>query len=140
LAADLGLPNVQFVDPIPKERLPLLLAAVDVGVVHATATPVYRYGTSFNKVFDYMAARKPIAFACTTILDPVSMSGGGISVDPDDPNALADAFVALARSSSEDRIRMGEAGRAFVEREHDFAKIGAAFASIVGCLPATTTE
>ena len=133
LVADLHLVNIDFVDPVPKDRILALLAAVDVGVVHATATPVYRFGTSFNKVFDYMAVRKPIAFACSTYADPVAAAGAGHTVPPDDPQALADAFVSLAAASPEDRARMGEAGRSFVEREHNLSKIGALFAEIVGC-------
>ena len=133
LASRLELPNVDFLEPVPKDRLPALLAAIDVGVVHATATPVYRYGISFNKVFDYMAARKPILFACSTFQDPVEASGAGRSVAPDDPEVLAGAFVALAEESAEARRRMGDAGRAFVEREHDLARLGATFAEIVGC-------
>jgi len=133
LAAELEVPNVEFIDPVPKSRLPALLAAIDVGVVHATATPVYRYGVSFNKVFDYMAARKPILFACSTFGDPIQASGAGRSVAPDDPEVLADAFISLAGETPDSRQRMGDAGRAFVEREHDFARIGAEFAEIVGC-------
>jgi glycosyltransferase involved in cell wall biosynthesis len=133
LAVELQLKNVDFIDPVPKDRLFDLLGAVDVGVVHATATPIYRFGVSFNKVFDYMAARKPIAFACTTYADPVAAAGAGRSVAPDDPDALADAMVALATASPEERQRLGNAGRAFVAREHDFAKIGSTLADLIGC-------
>ncbi len=133
LATKLGLTNVTFVNPIPRDRVPELLAAVDVGVVHATETPVYRYGISFNKVFDYMASRKPIAFACSTWGDPVAAAGAGLSVPPDHPETLAAAFVALAAASPAERRRMGKAGREYVEREHDIARIGEAFADIVGC-------
>ncbi len=132
LAAELSLTNVHFVDPVPKARVPLLLAAIDVGVVHATYTPVYRYGISFNKVFDYMAARRPIAFACTAVNDPVKASGGGLSVPPDDPRALAEAFVKLAAMPASRRKKMGAAGRAFVEREHDMQQIGDRFVEIIG--------
>jgi glycosyltransferase involved in cell wall biosynthesis len=133
LAVDLGLTNVVFVDPIPKDRVPELLAHVDVGVAHYTRTPVYRYGVSFNKLFDYMAARLPIAFACDTFNDPVAAASGGLTIPPDDPAALAAGFVDLASLSPEERRRMGEAGRAYLEREHDMASIGATFADIVGC-------
>jgi glycosyltransferase involved in cell wall biosynthesis len=140
LAAELQLPNVEFVDPVPKDRMPELLGAIDVGVVHATETPVYRYGISFNKVFDYMAARKPIAFACKTFNDPVATSGAGMSVAPDDAEALAGAFVSLATASSDERRRMGDAGRAFVEREHDFATIGAKLAELIAGAPNAVTR
>ncbi|TMD32900.1 MAG: glycosyltransferase family 4 protein, partial [Chloroflexi bacterium] len=132
-AAALGSDGVVFADPIAKSRVPDLLDAVDVGVVHATETPVYRYGVSFNKLFDYMAACLPVAFACGTAFDQVAASGAGLTVRPDDPDALAAAFVQLAQAGPESRRRMGEAGRRFLEREHDMAGIGREFADLVGC-------
>lgn len=126
-----GITNVRFIDSIPKARVPQLLAAVDVGVVHTTYTPVYRYGISFNKLFDYMAASKPIAFACAVSEDPIRESGAGISVAPDDPSALARAFVDLATMTSDERERMGAAGRAYLERAHDMREIGDRFADLV---------
>jgi len=134
LAADLDIQNLTFVEPIPKDRVPDLLGAVDVGVVHTTRNPVYRFGTSFNKVFDYMAAGLPIAFASSTASDPVEAAGAGRSVAPDDPDALAAALVELADMPSVDRERMGMSGRAFLEREHDMARLGDQFAEIMGCV------
>lgn len=137
LAGRLGLTDaVVFADPVAKLRVPDLLATVDVGVVHTTTTPVYRYGVSFNKLFDYMAARIPIAFATSTAYDPIEASGGGLTVRPDDPEALAEAFVRLAELSPEERRAMGEAGRRFLEREHDLARIGRRFAELAGVVDA----
>lgn len=133
LATELGIRNVTFADPIPKNRVADLLGAVDVGVVHTTRNPVYRFGTSFNKVFDYMAAGLPIAFACATAHDPVEAAGAGLTVEPDDPIALAGALADLADKSSAARRQLGSAGRAFLEREHDMVKLGDQFATIVGC-------
>jgi glycosyltransferase involved in cell wall biosynthesis len=135
LAAELNLTDVLFLDPVRKDHVPHLLRNVDVGVAHYTATEVYRYGVSFNKVFDYMSAELPIAFACETFADPVAAAGAGRTVRPDDPAALADAFVTLAAMPSTERRRMGIAGRRFVEREHDLARIGAVFADLAGCSP-----
>ena len=140
LARTLGLDGVVvFTDPIVKLRVPEVLAAVDVGVVHTTRTPVYRYGVSFNKLFDYMAARLPIAFATATAFDPIEASGAGLTVEPDDPVALADAFVELASATPEERRAMGEAGRGFLEREHDMARIGREFAELTGIVGPRTT-
>ena len=133
LAVELGLADVTFLDPVRKDRVAELLAHVDVGVAHYTRTDVYRYGVSFNKIFDYMAARLPIAFACETFADPVAAAGAGLTIRPDDPGALAEAFCALAAAPDSERQRMGEAGRRYVEREHDLARISVAFADIVGC-------
>jgi glycosyltransferase involved in cell wall biosynthesis len=130
-AQQLSLDNVVFLAPISKSELAVFLSTIDVGVIHTQETPVYRYGISFNKLFDYMAARLPIAFATTTAADPIVATGAGISVSPDDPEALAGAFEALVDAGPDERRRMGEQGRAFAEREHDMAVLGERFADIV---------
>ncbi len=141
LAAELGTSNVEFHDPVPKVRVPELLGAVDVGIVHTTYTPVYRYGVSFNKLFDYMAAGIPIAFATSTAFDPIEASGAGLTVAPDDPDALATAIISLAEAAPDDRRRMGDAGLRYLTSEHDMASIGATFADLVGCeVPAARTS
>jgi glycosyltransferase involved in cell wall biosynthesis len=109
--------------PVPKRSVPDVLRAIDVGIVHATANPVYRYGISFNKLFEYLAAARPVIFACESGYDPVAIAGAGISLRPDDPQRLADAFVRLADAGPEARARMGAAGRAFVTREHEIARL-----------------
>jgi glycosyltransferase involved in cell wall biosynthesis len=108
---------------VPKRDVPLVLAAVDGGIVHATRNPVYRYGISFNKLFEYLAARRPVVFACESAYDPVALTGAGISLPPDDPARLADAFLDLAGRSPDERARMGAAGRALVERDHDIRRL-----------------
>ena len=108
---------------VPKRDVPLVLAAVDGGIVHATRNPVYRYGISFNKLFEYLAARRPVVFACESAYDPVALTGAGISLPPDDPARLASAFLDLASRSPDERARMGAAGRALVERDHDIRRL-----------------
>ena len=117
--------------PIPKLHVPALLAALDATVVHTTATPVYRFGISFNKLFEYMAAGRPVIFATQTAYDPVASSGAGISVHPDDPGALAAAFLEIARRPEEVRAAMGAAGREYVFREHNMATLGVALAEVI---------
>jgi glycosyltransferase involved in cell wall biosynthesis len=123
--------------PVPKRSVPGVLKAVDGTVVHTTDNPVYRYGISFNKLFDYMASARPILFACTSAYDPVAATGAGISVRPDDPEALADAFLELADAGPEAWARMGAAGRDYVTREHSIERLGDVLAGVVPCDPGT---
>jgi glycosyltransferase involved in cell wall biosynthesis len=117
--------------PVPRQTVPLVLRELDATVVHTTYTPVYRYGISFNKLFEYMAAARPVVFACDTAFDPVRTAGAGITVEPDDAGRMADAFVSLAGASTAELASMGEAGRAFVVREHDAGRLGDRLAAIV---------
>jgi len=132
-----GVASVAVTGPIPKAQVPRVLRALDAAVVHTTRTPVYRYGVSFNKLFEYMAAERPIVFACETSYDPIERSGAGLTVPPDDPGALAAAFLRVADMAPAARAAMGAEGRAFVAREHDFGQLGETLAAVVeGRLPA----
>jgi len=122
---------------VPKKYVPSILRSFDAAVVHATATPVYRYGISFNKLFDYMAAGRPVVFACDSAYDPVAAVGAGISVPPDDPEVVADAFLELAGTRPEERARMGAAGREYVVREHDIEHLGDILDAAVRCSPSS---
>jgi glycosyltransferase involved in cell wall biosynthesis len=122
--------GVEVLPPVPKRFVPVVLRAIDAGVVHATRNPVYRYGISFNKLFEYLAASRPVAFACLSADDPVASTGAGLSIPPDDPEGLAEAMVALARMDPAERLRMGAAGRAYVEREHDIGRLAGTLAAI----------
>jgi glycosyltransferase involved in cell wall biosynthesis len=117
--------------PVPKRAVPAVLRAFDAAVVHATATPVYRYGISFNKLFESLAAERPVLFACSSAYDPVATAGAGSTVPPDDPGALADAMLTLAGLETGERAAMGVAGRRFVEREHDVGRLAQWLADLV---------
>jgi len=124
-------PAVAFGPAVPKRFVPPILQAVDATIVHTTHTPVYRYGISFNKLFEYMAARRPVVFACESAYDPVQSTGAGLTVRPDDPERLAEAFLELAAATPEARAAMGAAGRAYVAREHNIERLGEAFAAVI---------
>ena len=109
-------------------------------MVHTTYTPVYRYGISFNKLFEYMAAARPVLFACESAYDPVQAAGAGLTVRPDDPEDLAGAFLVLAGMTPEARAAMGSAGREYVDREHNVKNLGATLNAVVeGRHPAVRT-
>ena len=136
-AAAAGRREVAVATSVPKTQVPRVLRALDATVVHTTRTPVYRYGVSFNKLYEYMAAERPIVFACECAYDPVEASGAGETIPPDDAEALAEAFLRLADTSADTRRAMGAAGLAYVRREHDFERLGETLAAVVeGRLPA----
>ena len=130
-SAELGLHNVAFADPVPKSDIPALLALVDAGLVQVLRTPIYRYGMSFNKLFDYMASAKPVVFACDASFDPVAENDAGATVAPEDPAALAAALRTMSRGARADQEAMGRRGRAYVEREHDIAVLARRLAEFI---------
>jgi glycosyltransferase involved in cell wall biosynthesis len=117
------LDNVVLHAPVPKADVLSLLASADACLLHMTRTPVYRYGVSFNKLFDYMASGRPILFACEASNDPVAEGDAGLSVPPDDPEAMAKAAADLSRMSASDLARLGANGRRYVEAHHDIREL-----------------
>lgn len=129
-----GAAQIAFGPHVPRTQVPGILRHLDAGVVHAVATPVYRYGISFNKVFEYMAASLPVVFACESAYDPVALADAGVSVAPGAPELLATAFLTLAQAGEPERAAMGARGRAYVEAEHNVERLGPQFADTLGGL------
>jgi glycosyltransferase involved in cell wall biosynthesis len=117
-AEELGLSSVTFRDPVTKGEVPGILRQADVLFFHLMDTDVFRYGISPNKLFDYLAAGKPILFCASASNSPIEEAQAGFSVPPEDPEAAADALESLAALSAEERERLGRNGRAYVEAYH----------------------
>ncbi len=114
LAQEWNLTNVFFFPPFPKTEMPRVLAAADACL--AILKPVEMYKTTYpNKVFDYMAAGKPVLCAIDGVIrEVVESAQAGVFVPPGDPNALADAAEIFA-SAPTMHAQMGTNGRKYVE-------------------------
>lgn len=127
LARRRGLHNAVFAPPIPKDAVPAVLASVDVALFVLRDVPVFRYGLSSNKIFDYLASGRPVICACGVADNPVQQSGGGICVPPEAPAAVADALVQLAAAGEAGRRALGERGRRWVRDHHDVTALAQRF-------------
>lgn len=54
------LQNITFVDPLPKSEIPYLLSKANMSIISIMDSPLYKWGFSMNKIYDYMAAGLPI--------------------------------------------------------------------------------
>ncbi len=117
-ARQLGLQNILFLPPVPKLDMPSALAAADACI--AILKPIELYKTTYpNKVFDYMAAGRPVLLAIDGVIRQVVEAGGaGIPVPPGDPDAMAHAILQLADNPRLARS-MGHQARAYVETNFD---------------------
>ena len=131
-----GLDNVVFAGPVPKADVPAALACFDACYVGYHRSPLYRFGISPNKVFDYMAAGRPIILAAEAANDPVREGDCGLTVAPDDAAAIAQAVLNLRAMSPEARAALGANGRSYVEREHGYAMLAARYLPVLEGKPA----
>jgi glycosyltransferase involved in cell wall biosynthesis len=129
-AQELSLTNVLFVPPVPKTEMGLAMAAADACL--AILKPLEAYKTTYpNKVFDYMAAGRPVLLVIDGVIrQVVEQAGAGIFIPPGDPGALAEAVRCLAADPQAAR-RMGLAGRACIEKKFSRAQLTEQLASLL---------
>jgi glycosyltransferase involved in cell wall biosynthesis len=130
-ASHLNLSTVIFEDPVPKAKIQQLASEADAFVICVKDLPqLYRYGISMNKLFDYLAASRPIIMASAAANDPVRDAGAGFTVKPENSFELAETIYKLVTLSQDQRTAMGEAGRDYVERHHSYSSLASKFASV----------
>ena len=129
-AAAWGLNNVHFLPPLPKTQVGEALAAADACI--AILKPLPLYSTVYpNKVFDYMAAGRPVLLAIDGVIrEVVEDAGAGLFVPPGDPHALAAAICRLSGDPVSAR-RMGFNARRCVEEHFDREVLAEQFASLL---------
>jgi len=118
-AHTMRLKNVRFEDPLPKEQIYRRMAEADAFIVSLKKTPLYRFGISLNKLFDYMAVGKPVIFAGDAYHNPVALADCGIVSPPENARELANGILNLMNMTTEERRAMGRRGRRFVEQTHN---------------------
>ena len=116
----LGLANVTFLDPIPKTAIPSLLSQFDVLYYAMKKESLYRFEISLNKLMDYMMAAKPVVQAVEAGNDPVRDAGCGMTIAPEDPEALLSAVDRLRQLDFRTIEEMGQRGRAYALAHHDY--------------------
>lgn len=117
-AATLGLDSddIVFEAAVAKSEIPEISLQADAFVISVLDLPkLYRFGISMNKLSDYMAAGKPVLIATAAANNPVEEAGCGYTSPPEQPDVLAENLNRLVNLSPEDRNRLGQKGRAYVE-------------------------
>jgi glycosyltransferase involved in cell wall biosynthesis len=122
-AQELGLTNVLFMPSVPKSEMPAALAAADACI--AILKPLEEYKTTYpNKVFDYMAAGRPVVLAIDGVIRKVVEEAEcGIFVAPGNAKAMADAICRLAADPKASR-EMGLRGRKYLEQHFSREQVG----------------
>lgn len=118
------LSNIEFRDPVPKSEIPRLQMESDILIACVTDSESYKFGLNLNKLFDYFASGRPVIFGGNAPNDPVAESGAGLSIRPENPEAMVDALQKLQQMTPAERIEMGKRGRRYIENEYDMCKLG----------------
>lgn len=115
-AAGLGLGNLLFLPSVPKSGMSAALAGADACI--AILKPLDEYKTTYpNKVFDYMAAGRPVVLAIDGVIrEVVEQARCGVFSSPGDAGEMARVIRSLA-ADRPGSAELGMNGRRYLE-EH----------------------
>jgi glycosyltransferase involved in cell wall biosynthesis len=132
---DEGLHNVRMFDPIPKAQIASLLREIGIAYIGWQRQPIYRFGIAPNKLMDYMMAGCAVLHSVEAGNDPVAEAGCGLTVPPEDAQAVAQGVRTLAALPPEVRRQMGQRGLAYVVANHNYQTLARRFVDAVanGC-------
>jgi glycosyltransferase involved in cell wall biosynthesis len=115
-AVQLGLDNVYFYPPVTKNDIADVFAGADICL--AILKPLEWYKTTYpNKVFDAMAAAKPVILCIDGVMrELIERAEAGIFVEPGNSNELASAIIHLVDNPDLGK-KMGMAGKVMIQKE-----------------------
>ena len=75
-------------------------------------------------MYDYLASGKPVIMSGNTVNDVVREARAGVTVEPENPEALARGILKIENMTLEERQKLGVNGRAYVEKYHSIRVLG----------------
>lgn len=112
-----------FTGVVPYDRVPVYINASDVCAAPFIVARNAKIGLSPLKLYEYMACGKPVvASAISGVADALEASKGGLSVPPENPEALAEAISRLLEKQ-ELREDMGSKGLSYVTENYSWYSV-----------------
>ncbi len=128
--AEQRLENVRFFPPQPTSRMPELLCGMDVALVPLKRHRLFQ-GAMPSKLFEAMGTGTPVIVSIDgEARSIVEKSQGGIYVEPENPQAMAEAIVRLHENPVL-RSSLGENARTYVLRHHNRKEAADRFQSFI---------
>ena len=116
-----NLHNVSFIDPVPKNKVQSVLQSFDVCYIGLKPKPLFRFGISANKLFDYFLSGKPILYAIDSgPYRPVEELDAGLQAMPSDNQSVIDAILKLHAMPKSRLEEMGRNGKKHVCEKHNW--------------------
>jgi len=84
-----GLTNITFKGGVDKKYIPYITSRADIIIVHGMESPILRFGMSENKVFDALAAGKPILVDFRSPHNPIIDNHAGIETKDNSPKEIS---------------------------------------------------
>ena len=115
-----NIKNIVFKGYVDKKYIPYITATATA--MHNRMVPIFRFGASPNKIFDYMAAGKPVLVDFPCKYNPVVQCDAGIEVENPTVENIAKAIDAFADMDKETYDRYCRNARKGAEK-YDFKNL-----------------
>lgn len=109
-AKNLNIENITFLDPMAKSEIYDYLHSADLLYVGLKNLPLYKYGMSMNKIYDYMSVAKPILFVSDIDENIVELAKCGFVVKNPDIENIADKIKEISQMSGLELEILGKNG------------------------------
>lgn len=128
-----GYSNIYFVNSIKKNQVQSVLKYFDVCYIGLKKDPLFKYGVSPNKLFDYMYSGKPILYAIDSgNFKPILEINAGFNIDSENPQAILESVLKLYNISEEERKKMGDNAKKYVIENHDYSYLVKKLIKVIG--------
>ncbi len=128
LAVSLGVQDrVTFLGVVEKSDVASLLSLMHVLYLSLEDSPLYRFGVSPTKLNDYLLAAKPVLYAVNAPDDVITQNGCGITCEPENPAAIADALRHFKAMRPAELDAMGRRGREWLLTNRAYPKLAQEF-------------
>ena len=127
IQSNLGLDNVHFLDPVPKNEMPFVLKDVDVALVPLKKLDLF-LGAIPSKIFEALAMQKALLLGVEgeAKLHFIERADAGLYFEPENERDLADKMITLA-NNVELIQQKGINGRNYVKQHFNRNKIAEDF-------------
>lgn len=122
--------NIYFLNEVNKNVIPTLLDNFDILFAGGVKSILHSYGTSYNKLVDYMMAGKPIIFAVDEPNSLVEKVGCGIQIPAENKLEIVNAIKKISSLTIQERIEMGNKGKKFATTELKYSSLADRFLQI----------
>lgn len=119
-----GLDNLVFKGHVEKRYIPYILSKSDLNVLNylPDVTKLYRFGSSQNKLFEYLASGKPVLSNAKISYSIIDRGHCGVSLEESSPDALAQAVLKLYEMSPEEYRKLCQNARHAAE-DYDYPRL-----------------
>lgn len=118
LIKDNNLFNVSLENSVAKKNVTNILQESDILFFNLKDSPIFKYGISSNKLYDYMASGRVIIFSSNAKNNPINEANAGYSILPDNPDELERTIIEIYNLSQEKRNELGLKIRNHVEENY----------------------